>query len=65
MKTATQVHEEMQEIFDLLKKGNLEVKTAEALHNNVGKQIGIAKLQIEYAHLRNEDPNIDFFQQRE
>jgi len=60
MKSIEQIHEEAQNIFDKLVKGKIDVKTAEAIHNNIGKQLGMIKVQMEYATLRKEKPDIKF-----
>ena len=60
MRTVTEVHQDLQLAFDKLKSGELDVKVAGELHNNVGKQIGLVKLQLEHAAMRKVQPEIEF-----
>jgi hypothetical protein len=60
MKTVTEVHQDLQQAFDDLKSGSLDVKIASELHNNVGKQIGLVKLQIEYQNITKRTDEIEF-----
>lgn len=62
MKNINEVHEELQLAFDNLKNGSLHVQVASELHNNVGKQIGLIKLQLENSALRKEKPEIKFLE---
>ena len=48
-----------------LKTGKLDVGIASELHNNVGKQMGLIKLQLEYATLRGEKHEIKFLDKTE
>jgi len=60
MKSVEDMHKELQDVFDELKSGKLDIKVGEALHNNVGKQIGLINLQLKYAELREEKPDLAF-----
>jgi len=60
MKKVTKVHEDLQKAFDQLKSGKLDRQVACELHNNVGKQIALVKLQLEHAALTKTKPNINF-----
>lgn len=65
MKSATETQEDLQAAFDELKTGKLDVGIATELHNNVGKQMGLVKLQLEYATLRGEKPEVEFLDKTE
>lgn len=65
MKTANDMILEMQEVFAKLKSGELSNKEASEMTNCVGKMIGLAKNQLEYHKLRNEAPNLKFFENKE
>ena len=43
-----------------LKEGSLDVKVAGEMHNASGKIINTIKIQMEYAKLRDEKPNITY-----
>lgn len=60
MKTINQMQEELQDVFAQLKSGKMDIATGEALHNNVGKQIGLTNIQLKYAELKEEKPDIKF-----
>lgn len=54
------VRKNLSEVFEQLRKGEVDVKTASELANLAGKMIGTAKVQLEYYALRKERPDIDF-----
>lgn len=60
MKTATQLRDELAEVFDRLKSGEIKPKEAGELANVAGKMINSAKVQLEYHALRKSTPNIPF-----
>lgn len=60
MKTANEMILEVQAIFYGLKAGEVKLKDAAEMHNSVGKMIGLTKLQLEYAALRKEAPDLPF-----
>lgn len=60
MKTATELRQEQCEIFDKLKSGDLSPATAREMIKSTATQVGLAKVQIEYAQIRNEKPKIKF-----
>lgn len=61
MKSVSEVHTQLQDVFTKLQSGKLDIKVGEALHNNVGKQIGLINLQLKYAEIRKDDkPEIEF-----
>ena len=62
MKTATQLREELSEIFAALKAGKIKPGEAAEFSNLAGKMIGSAKVQVEYYALRKEAPYIAFLE---
>ena len=51
---------ELQVIFRELRDGKLEPKQAKEMNNAAGKIIGTLKVELEYAHLRGDKPDIAF-----
>ena len=47
-------------VFAGLTDGTLKASTAAQMNNAVGKMISVVKLQMDYAKLRNESPDIAF-----
>jgi len=62
VKTANQMTIEAQAVFDDLRNGTIKHKEGAEMVNAIGKMIGLAKVQLEYAHLRQEKPNIPFLE---
>lgn len=60
MKTVTALRNELADVFDQLKAGQIKPKEAGELANVAGKMINSAKVQLEYYALRKEAPTIDF-----
>lgn len=60
MKSVTVLRDELAEVFDQLKSGEIKPKEAGELANVAGKMINSAKVQLEYYALRKEVPNIPF-----
>ena len=60
LKTAEEMTLEAQRVFDDLRTGAIKPKEGAEMVNAIGKMIGLAKLQLEYAHLRQERPEIPF-----
>ncbi len=58
MKTADQLKDEMCEVFDALKSGDLTSKVADSMTRSTNAQIALMKLQLEYSLRRNEKPEI-------
>lgn len=48
-------------IFDQLKSGAIETKTAEGMNNSIGKIIGSLNVELKYYAQREEKPEIEFF----
>jgi hypothetical protein len=60
MKTVVDLRNELIDVFDRLRKGELSAKDAKELTNAAGKIINSTKVQLEYATLREETPDIAF-----
>jgi hypothetical protein len=60
MKNISELTMELAELYEALKNGTIEVKTATEMNNTAGKIINSQRVQIEYASLRKEEPNIAF-----
>lgn len=60
MKNINELTTELTVLYEALKNGTVEVKTATEMNNTAGKIINAQRVQIEYASLRNEAPNIPF-----
>lgn len=65
MKNASEMIDEMQDVFEKLKTGELPVKETSEMINCTGKIIGLAKVQLEYYKLKNEQPTLSFFENKE
>lgn len=48
-------------IFDQLKNGEIETKTAEGMNNSIGKIISSLNVELKYYAQREEKPSITFF----
>jgi hypothetical protein len=55
-----ELRDNLADVFQRLKSGEMEVKTVAELTNVAGKMIQSAKVQIEYYALRKESPTIAF-----
>ena len=51
---------ELSTLYEGLKNGTIEVKTAAEMNNTAGKIIHAQRVQLEYAVLRKEQPEIAF-----
>ena len=60
MKNITELRDELAAVFAGLKNGTLEPKQAVEMNNAAGKIINTVKVQLEYADMRGEEPNIPF-----
>jgi hypothetical protein len=60
MKNAAKLREELCEVCDKLKTGDLSPGTAREMIKSTTAQISIAKVQIEYASICNVKPSIPF-----
>lgn len=60
MKNITELRDELAAVFAGLKNGTLEHTQAAEMNNAAGKIINTVKVQLEYATMRKEEPNIPF-----
>jgi len=60
MKSMTELRDELCKVFKGLGSGAVDPKVASEMNNSAGKIINTAKVQLEYASLRGEKPNIAF-----
>ena len=60
MKHISELTIELSELYEGLKTGAVDVKVAAELNNTAGKIINAQRVQLEYAELRKEQPDIDF-----
>lgn len=60
MKTAKQLRDDLSDVFDRLKSGEIDRSDAAELANIAGKMISSAKVQVEYYALRKETQKIGF-----
>lgn len=60
MNTASELRAELARVFFQLKSGEIKHSDAAELANLAGKIIASAKVQVEYAALRKEQPQITF-----
>ena len=60
MKHISELTTELSSLYDGLKNGTVDVKVAAELNNTAGKIIHAQRVQLEYAELRKEQPNIKF-----
>ncbi len=54
------LREDLSKVYEELRNKSIDQKLAKELNNTAGKIISSAKIQVEYATLRGENPNIDF-----
>jgi hypothetical protein len=62
MKNITELNNHLTDLYTALKNGTIDVKTAAEMNNTAGKIINVQKVQLEYAELRDEKPNINFLE---
>lgn len=60
MNTASELREELAQVFAELRAGQIKSSDAAELANLAGKMIASAKVQVEYAALRKDVPVIAF-----
>ena len=60
MKHISELTTELTELYEGLKVGTIDVKVATEMNNTAGKIINAQRVQLEYADLRKEQPDIDF-----
>ena len=59
MKHISELTTELSSLYEGLKNGTVDVKVATEMNNTAGKIINAQRVQLEYAELRKEQPNID------
>jgi len=60
MTTITDIRNDLINVFNGLKDGTMDAKDAVEINNTAGKIISSAKVQLTYAALRGERPDIEF-----
>lgn len=60
MTTITDIRNDLVNVFNRLRDGTMEAKDAVEINNTAGKIISSVKVQLAYAALRNEQPDIPF-----
>lgn len=60
MKNIVVLRNELCELFENLKLGDIEPHIASEMNNSAGKIIHTLKVQLEYAALKNEKPEIEY-----
>ena len=60
MKHISELTIQLSDLYEELKNGTIEVKTAAEMNNTAGKIIHAQRVQLEYAALRKEEPDIAF-----
>ena len=60
MKHISELTTELSALYEGLKTGTFDVKIATEMNNTAGKIINAQRVQLEYAELRKEQPDIDF-----
>ena len=60
MKHISELTTQLSSLYEGLKNGTVDVKVATEMNNTAGKIINAQRVQLEYAELRKEQPNIVF-----
>ena len=60
MKNVSELRDELASVIEDLRKGHIEYHAAKEINNSAGKMINTLKVQLEYAHLRKEPPNVQW-----
>lgn len=60
MRNVNQVIEELDQVYSGLLDGTMKPEIAKELNNTVGKMLKATAVQLTYADLRKEKPNIPF-----
>jgi hypothetical protein len=64
VKNAEELRNELAQVFEQLKSGEIKPSEAAELANLAGKMINSAKTQIEYYALRKESPTIGWLESK-
>ena len=62
MKNVSELRAELVAVFDELRGGALEPALAKEINNTAGKIIKSVQLELTYADLRKQEPNISFLE---
>ena len=60
MTTITDIRNDLVNVFNRLRDGTMEAKDAVEINNTAGKIISSVKVQLAYAALRGDQPDIPF-----
>jgi hypothetical protein len=60
MKHISELTTQLSALYEGLENGTIDVKVAAELNNTAGKIIHAQRVQLEYAELRKEQPDIPF-----
>lgn len=60
MNNITELRDDMLKVYESLRNGSIKKSEADALANVAGKVLAGCKVQLEYAAMRGEKPNIAF-----
>jgi hypothetical protein len=60
MTTITDIRNDLVDVFNKLRAGTMEAKDAVEINNTAGKIIASVKVQLAYAALKGEQPDIPF-----
>lgn len=60
MQHISELTTELSSLYEGLKNGTVDVKVATEMNNTAGKIINAQRVQLEYAELRKEQPDIEF-----
>ena len=60
MRNINELNIELHKIFNQLKNDEIDLKKASEMNNTAGKIISVAKVQLAYAAIRGDKPNIEF-----
>jgi hypothetical protein len=65
MKHISELTTELSALYEALKTGEIDVKVATEMNNTAGKIINAQRVQLEYADLRKEQPDIAFMKTKQ
>jgi hypothetical protein len=60
MNNITELRSELSKLFNSLKAGEVEVKTAAEMNNSAGKIINTIKVELEYFSMLGDKPDIEY-----
>jgi len=62
MKNSNDVIKEAQEIFKMLKSGEIGVSEANGLNNSIGMMVKMSKVKLEYNKFQGDHAKIEFLE---